>query len=1199
MEQIKLIPSGCQLNYGNSLAGNHLYFAYASTLAIYVYRQSDMKLHKILTGHTKSITCIIWSPYLDNELISSSLEKELIMWDVSTGKIIKRMSCDGHTPYVVAFGTDITNQRIATGGNKGLVRLWNKDYKSFVNRDFQQAGRISVIQFNALQPELFLAGTTNGAICLATTNSHKYDSLNIKPIGSACVSAKWDPLSSEYFVVGYENGTLQLFDLQTKTCKRTFDMVGHMSSVDWIPGIPGGFITADSRSGTLRRWNVAQNAPQKAYKCRPYGFQDFRYMNNSLKAVCSFADGVFGVYDAKYNKFDLLTQGSHSETVFDCKFCPAEPDLLATGGYDGTVKLWNTKKMECVDNLVHSDKPVIFSISWHPTAKRIACAYSNGEVAVWDLEKNRIVTSIKPHKNIIYRVAWNQLMDTLILSTSKDKTCCLIRISDKKVVRQYKHPKTVFGCDWHPMEKNKFATGCHDGNVRIFSAANSTVVKTFRGHTGEVFNVKWSPLLGNLLLSGSNDKTVRCWNVQTETCIELKGHTNYVRALEWSPEIPYICLSGSWDGDIRVWNVKEKTCISIVPYHYSDVYGLAVHPQRPFLFVSSSRDTTVRFCHLNMGTKLLCKILAEPSKSIVGKAPESLANTTFQLHSASARSMLANSKESASAAMQYKQLFEYLQYPHAVSNLWDLAISITSITNGTTESEIHHIDNLLVNLEATAKDLESTAKKRGYVPQKREKLEKAANLFLQIGQIKQYCEIMVMLKRWERAIALAPAVSYDYWQNLIKRYTDVLAEEDDDTVLPFYIVNSEFKKATNFYVTRSALQDALTVTKAAQNGNFEYKQGTSSFSKNIKTDNQDVENIAALLADEYLNRSQPIWAACCYLSVGNERSAVRTLLKGNQISLAYALVVALQMQNQDYARYCMALQCVGFGLVDSAVVVIKKCTNNLFVTKLLCTINDNEAKKAYKDAGMQSMEYYAGKISSASGKDALEFAVLAREHKNATGIAIKELANAFSESEWDWSYIRSIVELLHCVQLDKVAESDRYMALWYCNVVGGQEALWKGYFSICPALIQNARHLCRSHELSVPIDETYIDFMLVHAYAKTDRLEAKNILSQLRAKRDLSEDMESEAKALAGRLTEDLVKSLNSSDNTIVPVASDLPLNTEQARGTTSIITKKAVGTPVFTLENKSSVISVAEATMWFKVNAFSPLNTGERINPF
>lgn len=47
-------------------------------------------------------------------------------------------------------------------------------------------------------------------------------------------------------------------------------------------------------------------------------------------------------------------------------------------------------------------------------------------------------------------------------------------------------------------------------------------------------------------------------------------------------------------GTIRLWDVRSGQCLQTVFDHHADVYGLHCHPLRPFLFVSSSRDTTLR-----------------------------------------------------------------------------------------------------------------------------------------------------------------------------------------------------------------------------------------------------------------------------------------------------------------------------------------------------------------------------------------------------------------------------------------------------------------------------------------------------------------------------------------------------------------------------------------------------------------------------
>ena len=64
----------------------------------------------------------------------------------------------------------------------------------------------------------------------------------------------------------------------------------------------------------------------------------------------------------------------------------------------------------------------------------------------------------------------------------------------------------------------------------------------------------------------------------------LNGHSENVRALKWCTELPFILYSGSWDATIRIWNTDTNECLCVIKEHQADVYQIASHPGRPFLF---------------------------------------------------------------------------------------------------------------------------------------------------------------------------------------------------------------------------------------------------------------------------------------------------------------------------------------------------------------------------------------------------------------------------------------------------------------------------------------------------------------------------------------------------------------------------------------------------------------------------------------
>ena len=83
--------------------------------------------------------------------------------------------------------------------------------------------------------------------------------------------------------------------------------------------------------------------------------------------------------------------------------------------------------------------------------------------------------------------------------------------------------------------------------------------------------------------------------LQTLGGYDVKGsHENNIRALQFVPEITWCLLSGSWDGMIKLWDIRSGHCMFTITDHNADVYGISFHPDRPFLFASCSRDTTIR-----------------------------------------------------------------------------------------------------------------------------------------------------------------------------------------------------------------------------------------------------------------------------------------------------------------------------------------------------------------------------------------------------------------------------------------------------------------------------------------------------------------------------------------------------------------------------------------------------------------------------
>ncbi len=309
----------------------------------------------------------------------------------------------------------------------------------------------------------------------------------------------------------------------------------------------------------------------------------------------------------------------HFETVFGVEYCRSNKDLLASCSYDGTVRIWDSNDMKLVQvndtnfNSVQAkqQKKIIYSISWHPNETKIALTTVNGNLMVFEAMKNKQISHLTPYPGVqSFCVDWNKLDPKYILMTSAAGFAIVVEIQDYPVckslavAKDYAHPNKVYGCAWNPMKQNEFVTACEDKLLRLFdfSISETVPVKSFEGHTAKIYNIVYSPVLPNIVASGSDDKTIRIWRIdQSSSPISICGgegvddsHQQCVRALCFIPDIPFAILSGSWDTTIKMWDIRNGNHLMTLSDHCSDVYGITLHPLRPFVFSSCSRDTSIR-----------------------------------------------------------------------------------------------------------------------------------------------------------------------------------------------------------------------------------------------------------------------------------------------------------------------------------------------------------------------------------------------------------------------------------------------------------------------------------------------------------------------------------------------------------------------------------------------------------------------------
>jgi hypothetical protein len=890
--------------------------------------------------------------------------------------------------------------------------------------------------------------------------------------------------------------------------------------------------------------------------------------------------------------------------------------------------------MKCIDSLP-GDKNVIYCIAWHPKKHIIAGGFGNGSVWFWDIQKRLVLHKVNLQTVSCFKLCWNKIDPSFLAVSSKDSSLFIIK-DDGKIVRTYKHPRTVFGVDWSPHDKNLVATGCHDFIIRIFDISSTvdSPQSRLKGHTAEVFNVLFHPIYPNIIISGSNDKTIRIWNIETNDCQILEGHTNFVRALSWNPEIPHIAISGSWDGTIRVWDIRNNRCLHVAKDHHADVYGISVHEQRPFIYGSTSRDTTIRFWTLEPLLKNLVikAVLTRDLSNCLGCAENYKIGTSCSevlLCGKSSQELNNVLKALKTEVEKYELIFNFFSFPYDSQVLWRVvADSIFGKPNE--KSRIIHRKHLGSYLESKAKELESvkTKKTSGIAASKKnEKLMESGLIYLKLGKIRQYCDTMIEIGQWERALAVAPAVSIEYWRELSIRYGQVLAENGNSDCMPFYLVAQEIDKLLNFYISRQQYDDATIIAQMYVENRYSTISSSISPKDVFQTPNSqphktssELKKITEMRTNEYLSVSLPILAASCYIAIDDNDRAVRTLVNGVEILHAYALSICLKstMHNDDMLA-AMVSCCEKYGLHDYSIELLQQIRDKDIVSTIVSKLvakNEKETEKILIKVGLQSPSFYrqeAEIIEKHDLKKAVRYYALGGNYNKACFLCIEGMRGLFKADFWNWDEIKKLSSAMYCIDATRLSNPQMLEMLAYASFIGGQQALWKGYYSIAPSLFQNAKALSMEKNVSFAIPIAYIDYMLCLAYNFFDQKEAIRLINQIEISGSLSNDsfLVSALQSLKKELAKSdniYIRQVMSNKNAVVPTASNLPLRSINGIRTRSYITKREAQPPLLLLneydfvdvskktDKKKYYVSLSEAIMWNAVNPFSPLNDGRRL---
>jgi periodic tryptophan protein 2 len=277
--------------------------------------------------------------------------------------------------------------------------------------------------------------------------------------------------------------------------------------------------------------------------------------------VVGFSNGTFGLYTMPDCK--LVHTLSISKHEIHASAVNASGEWLAFGSRTlGQLLVWEWK----TETYILKQQGHFYdlnAVAYSPNGHLMATGGDDGKIKVWNTSSGFCFVTFSEHKAPVTALSFvggKSGHGLAIVSASLDGT---VRAFD--LVR-YRNFRTLSGPDASVCQYISLA--CDDAgevicagtmdpfSIHVWSLQTGKLLDVLTGHQGPVCSLSFSASAG-LLASASWDKTVRLWDVFRDgTATETFRHGSDVLAVSWRPDGQQLA-SSTLDGHLHVWDAKR------------------------------------------------------------------------------------------------------------------------------------------------------------------------------------------------------------------------------------------------------------------------------------------------------------------------------------------------------------------------------------------------------------------------------------------------------------------------------------------------------------------------------------------------------------------------------------------------------------------------------------------------------------------